>query len=122
MQAVISDVCLACDHQVALWACEYARERRLFEETFFVSLQEEGMGAPITALKDVSARIARAFGISEKVPPDPFCAVTYSAAVVAVVAAAVVAAAVAAAAVSPGLASLITLCFDFIGTYHSRLQ
>lgn len=56
--------------EVALWACEYARERRLFEETFFVSLQEEGMGAPITALKDVSARIARAFGISEKEVQD----------------------------------------------------
>ena len=56
---------------MALWACEYARERRLFEETFFVSLQDEGMGAPITALKDVADRIARAFGISKKVPPYP---------------------------------------------------
>lgn len=71
MQALMNNVCLARDHQVALWACEYARERRLFEETFFVSLQDEGMGAPITALKEVSARISKAFGISEKVPPYP---------------------------------------------------
>ena len=46
------------------------------------------MGAPITALKDVSARIARAFGISEKVPPDPSCTIISAAAAAATAAAA----------------------------------
>lgn len=54
-------------YQVALRACEYARERRLFGNTFFVSLQEESTGAPITELKDVATRIADAFGISTQV-------------------------------------------------------
>lgn len=53
--------------QVALRACEYARERCLFIETFFVSLQDKTTGTPITTLKEVAARIANAFGISKQV-------------------------------------------------------
>ncbi|CAM9328661.1 unnamed protein product [Hapterophycus canaliculatus] len=52
--------------EVALRACEYARERCLFIETIFVSLEEQATGAPITSLKDVSARIASGFGVSEQ--------------------------------------------------------
>eukprot|EP00903_Cladosiphon_okamuranus_P010648 g10069.t1 len=52
--------------EVALQACEYARERFLFEETFFVSLQDKNTGAPITSLKEVAARIASAVGISKQ--------------------------------------------------------
>ena len=48
--------------QVALRACEYARERCLFIETIFVSLQDATTGSPITTLKEVSARIATGFG------------------------------------------------------------
>lgn len=53
--------------QVARQACEYARERCLFEETYFVSLQDKTTGAPITSLKEVAARIASVVGISEQV-------------------------------------------------------
>lgn len=53
--------------QVALRACEYARERSLYVETFIVSLQDETTGAPITPLKEVAARIANVFGISKQV-------------------------------------------------------
>ncbi|CAM9157825.1 unnamed protein product [Ectocarpus sp. 6 AP-2014] len=52
--------------EVALRACEYARERCLFIETFFVSLQDKTTGTPITTLKEVAARIANAFGISKQ--------------------------------------------------------
>lgn len=53
--------------QVALRACEYARERGLFVKTFFVPLQDKKTGAPITTLKEVAARIASVFGIVEQV-------------------------------------------------------
>lgn len=53
--------------QVARQACEYAKERCLFEETFFVSLQDKKTGAPITSLKKVAARIASVVGISKQV-------------------------------------------------------
>ena len=53
--------------QVALRACEYARERCLYVETFIVSLQDKTTGAPITTLKEVAARIANVFGISKQV-------------------------------------------------------
>lgn len=56
--------------QVALQACEYARERCLFEETFFVSLQDKSTGAPITSLKEVAARIASVVGISKQVASE----------------------------------------------------
>ena len=52
---------------MALQACEYARERCLFEETFFVSLQDKNTGAPITSLEEVAARIASVVGISKQV-------------------------------------------------------
>lgn len=36
-------------------------------ETFFVSLQDKKTGTPVTTLKEVTARIAEVFGISEQV-------------------------------------------------------
>ncbi|CAM9438393.1 unnamed protein product [Ascophyllum nodosum] len=52
--------------EVALRACEYAWERRLFGETFFVPLQDPTTGASITSLKELAARIADAFGFSKE--------------------------------------------------------
>lgn len=53
--------------QVALRACEYAWERRLFGETFFVPFKDPTTGVTITSLRDLKKRIADAFGFSEQV-------------------------------------------------------
>ncbi|CAM9736479.1 unnamed protein product, partial [Sphacelaria rigidula] len=53
--------------EVALQACSYARERRLFSEIFFVSLQDRTTGAPITDMREVGKRVSEAFGISPQV-------------------------------------------------------